>query len=94
MPDKFDLLDLLILQEELTLSILETLDELLLATSLNLSKHSAATSLNLPVTSTFANFEEFRYAVISNRARLLNLLVCMIDYNVAIYNKMLTKYCK
>lgn len=94
MPSEFDLPDLLVPQEKSILSISDTLDKLLLAASLDLFKHLAATSLDLLTTYTFVNLKEFRHGVASDRAYLLNLLACMINQDVAIYNRVLIKYGK
>lgn len=72
----------------------KTLNKLLLATNLNLSKHSAAISLDLLIIHTFANLKKFCYAVANNGTCLLYTLICIVNYNIAIYNKMLAKYSK
>lgn len=69
-----------------------TLNELLLVASLDLSKHLAAKSLNLSTIHIFANLNKFSHAVTSNEAYLLHLLAHIVNYNVVTYNKMLAKY--
>lgn len=75
-PGKFNLLDLLVPQEELIFPMSDTLKKLLTASS-DLSKHFAAMSLDLPTTHIFANLKEFYHVVASDRAHLLHLLVCI-----------------
>lgn len=81
-------------QEESTFPMSNTLNELMLTASLDLFKYPAITSLDLQIIYIFANLVEFCYAITSNRAGLLNLLACIINYNRVIYNKMLAKYGK
>lgn len=94
MPGKFNSTDLLKHQKKLTLLMSDAIKKLLLKTSLDLSKHLAATSLDLLTTYIFANLENFCHVMASDGVRLLHLLAYMVNYDLAIYNKVLAKYSK
>lgn len=66
-------------------------DKLALESSLKLSWHLAHNTINLLGDYIFASVAEFYHKVVTNRAHILYALVHIVDYDVAMQNKVLQK---
>ena len=91
MPDNFNNLDPI--DSSSSKNLLDNLlDELTLKTHLDLSQHPAHKLIDLPEHHKFHSASEFCCIVAANRARVLYLLACIVEYDVIIHKKVTKHY--